>query len=255
LLRLGALSALEAAAPGARLLGVSLLWDNRKAIRIEAARLLSKIPADRFPTEVREQLLQGITEYVAVQEFAAERPESQVNLAGLYKELGDYRKAEASYRRALRLQPRFIPAYVNMAQFLSGRQREQEAEGLLRQGLKINPENADLNHALGLSLVRGKKADEALAVLAKAADQAPENARYSYVYAVALKSSGKLEESLRVLESANQRHRGDSDILSALITFNREAGRSEAVLRFARELATVMPDDPAIKALIRELAR
>jgi tetratricopeptide (TPR) repeat protein len=252
--RLGALAALEAAVPRARLLAVSLLWDDHKAIRIEAAELLSQIPADRLPPEVRKQLLQGIEEYVAVQEFSAERPESQVNLAGLYTALGDYQKAEAAYRRALRLQPRYIPAYVNMAQLLSGRQREQEAEALLRQGLKINPQSADLNHALGLSLVRGKKADEALAALAQAADQARENARYSYVYAVALQSSGKLEESLRVLESANQRHPGDSDVLYGLTTFNRDAGRSEAALTFARELATLMPDDPAIKALIRELA-
>ena len=103
-------------------------------------------------------------------------PQGPVNLAGLYTALGDYQKAEAAYRRALRLQPRYIPAYVNMAQLLSGRQREQEAEALLRQGLKINPQSADLNHALGLSLVRGKTAEEALAALAQAAYQARENA-------------------------------------------------------------------------------
>ncbi len=253
--RLGALAALEGAAPAKRPLAVSLLWDDHKAIRIEAAKLLSQIPANRFPKEVRKQLAQGINEYFAVQEFTAERPESQVNLAELYAALGDHQKAEAAYRRALRLQPRFIPAYVNMAHFLSGRQREQEAEGLLRQGLKINPQSADLNHALGLSLVRGKKADEALAVLARAADLAPGNARYGYVYAVALQSSGKLEESLRELEAVNRRHPGDTDILYALATFNREAGRSETALRFARELATLMPKDPAIEALIRELSQ
>jgi predicted CXXCH cytochrome family protein len=252
---LGALAALETTAPGVRILAVPLLWDDHKAIRIEAAGLLSQIPADRFPPEVRERLLHGINEYVAAQELSAERPESQVNLAGIYTALGDDQKAEAAYRRALELQPRFIPTYVNMAQFLSDRQREQEAEGLLRQGPKINPESADLNHALGLSLARGKKADEALAVLAQGADQAPQNARYSYVYAVALQSSGQLEESLRVLESANQRHAEESEILYALAAFNRDAGRSETALRYARELATVLPDDPAIKALIRELTR
>jgi len=88
--RLGALAALEAAVPRARLLAVSLLWDDHKAIRIEAAELLSQIPADRLPPEVRKQLLQGIEEYGAVQEFSAERPESQVNLAGPYTALGDY---------------------------------------------------------------------------------------------------------------------------------------------------------------------
>jgi predicted CXXCH cytochrome family protein len=266
--RLGALSALQSAPPGVRILAApllwddrkairieALLWDDRKAIRIEAAQLLLEVPVDRLPTQVRARMGLVLEEYVRVQEFAAERPESQLNLARFYAVLGGYRKAEAAYRRALQLQPRFVPAYVNMAQFLSRRQREPEAEGLLRHGLKLNPGSADLSHALGLSLVRSKEADEALAMLARAAELAPENARYGYVYAVALKSSGKLEESLRVLEAANQRHPGDRDILIALATFNREAGRSEAALRFARELATVMPDDPALEALIRELAR
>ena len=103
--------------------------------------------------------------------------------------------------------------------------------------------------------MRDKRADEALAVLAQAADRAPENVRYSYVYAVALQSGGKLEESLQVLESANQRHPGNGDILYALATFNRDAGRRAEALRYARALATVMPNNPAIEALIRELAR
>lgn len=50
-----------------------------------------------------------------MQEVNAERPEAQVNLGTLYADQGRAQDAEAAYRKAIRLQPRFVPAYVKMA--------------------------------------------------------------------------------------------------------------------------------------------
>jgi predicted CXXCH cytochrome family protein len=253
LARLGALGALEFLGPTRRLLAVALLWDDLKAVRIEAARLLAVLPADRLPEQVQSQLAQGIEEYVAVQEFNAERPEAQVNLGTLYADQGRNQEAELAYRKAIKLQPRFIPAYVNMAQLLSGKMREREADGFLRRGLELNPKSADLQHALGLSLVRQKKLDQAVSVLAKAAELAPDSTRYSYVYAVALQSSGRLGEAIQVLEAAHRRHPGDLDTLSALVTYSREAGHREEALDYARQLQKLVPDNPSVDQLVRDL--
>lgn len=254
LVRLGALAALESLGPVQRLLAVALLWDELRAVRSEAARLLAVVPADRLPEEVRARLAAGIEEYIAAQVFNAERPEAQLNLGTLYADLGRDQDAERAYRRALELQPRFIPAYLNLAQLLSGLQREQEAEGLLRRGLERDARSADLAHGLGLSLVRQGRSVEATAALARAAELAPENARYGYVYAVALQSSGRLAQALEVLEGAYQRHPRDLDILSALATFHRDQGNRQAALRYARELQSLMPSNPAAARLVQELA-
>jgi tetratricopeptide (TPR) repeat protein len=251
--RLGALGALEFLGPTQRLLAVSLLWDDLKAVRIGAARLLAALPANKLPEQVQGQLAKGIQEYIAVQEFNAERPEAQVNLGTLFADQGQYEDAELAYREAIGLQPRFVPAYVNLAQLLSGLKREQDANGFLRRGLDLNPKNADLQHALGLSLVRQKKTDEALGALARAAELAPDNARYSYVYAVALQSSGKLDQSIQVLEEAHRRHPGDVDTLFALATFNRDGGHPKEALKYARELQALVSDNPLIDRLVREL--
>jgi tetratricopeptide (TPR) repeat protein len=251
--RLGALGALESLGPAQRLHAVALLWDDLKAVRIEAARLLAVVPADRLPAQVRGQLAQGIQEYIAVQEFNAERPEAQLNLGALYADQGRYQDAELAYGKAIGRQPRFVPAYVNMAHLLSGREREQEADGLLRRGLELNPKSADLEHALGLSLVRQKRLDEATAALARAAELAPENPRYSYVYAVALQSGGKLDQAIEVLEDSHRRHPGDIDTLFALATFHRDAGRPKAALKFARKLQELMPHNPSVDQLVRQL--
>ena len=91
--------------------------------------------------------------------------------------------------------------------------------------MKAAPDNADVMHALGLLLVREKKVDEALILLKGAAERAPENARYAYVYGVALNTTGQTSKAIAVLESTQKRHPYDRDLLHALATINRDAGR------------------------------
>jgi Flp pilus assembly protein TadD len=253
LTRLGALTGIEEFASGASALAIAPLWDDLRAIRIEAARQVASIPQTQLPEAARERLAAGIGEYVAVQTFNAERPESQVNLAGLYADLKRPGEAEAAYREAIRLQPDFIPAYANLAQFMSSAGRETEAEGVLHSGLQRHPKAAALTHALGLSLVRQKRLAEALLRLADAAGQDPDTARYAYVYAVALQSAGRLDEALGVLAQASERHPGDAEILLALATFNRDAGRREQALDYARRLQALVPGNPSVANLVREL--
>ena len=251
--RLGALEALQSLGPSQRLLAAPLLWDDLKAVRIEAARLLAAMPDGQLPEAARAQRAHGIQEYIAVQAFNAERPEAQLNLGNLFAEQHRYQEAEQAYRKALTLQPRFVPASINLAQLMSQREREQEADGVLRRGLSLEPESADLHHALGLSLVRQKRLDESLPALAKAAELAPDNARYGYVQAVALQSSGRISEAIAVLEKVHQRHPGDLETLSALILYHREAGALGAALDYARQMQRLRPTDPSLERLIREL--
>jgi len=251
--RIGALDGLESFGAAQRVLAVSLLWDDLKAVRIAAARLLATLPPDQLPAAVRSQLAQGVQEYTAVQELNAERPEAQLNLGTLYADQGRYQEAEQAYRKAIRLQPQFVPAYVNMAHLLSRMQREHEADGFLRSGLERDPESADLQHALGLPLVRQRKLGQAVDALAKAGELSPDNARYSYVYAVALQSGGRLSEAIEVLEAARRRHPGDIEALSALVTFSREAGQREKAVQYARELQRLAPDNPSVDRLVRDL--
>jgi tetratricopeptide (TPR) repeat protein len=251
--RLGALEGLAELGPGRAALAIALLWDDTKAVRIAAARLLAAFPPAQLPAAAQERLEAGLNEYIAAQTFNAERPESQVNLGGLYADLKRPGDAEVAYREAIRLQPRFIPAYVNLAQFFSSAGRESEADGTLRAGLEASPEEASLNHALGLSLIRQKRPDLALPHLASAASKAPEQARYTYVYGIALQSAGRLDEALAALDAASARHPGDTAILMALATYSREAGHREAALGYARRLQTLAPGDRNVQGLIQAL--
>jgi Flp pilus assembly protein TadD len=92
----------------------------------------------------------------------------------------------------------------------------------------------------------------ALSSLADAAAREPANPRYAYVHAVALQSAGRLDEALRVLAQATERHPGDAEILVALVTFNRDAGRRGPALDHARKLQALLPGSPEVARLLRE---
>ena len=112
---------------------------------------------------------------------------------------------------------------------------------MLRQGVAVYSSSGDLHHALGLSLVRQKIMPEALSELQLAARLSPANPRYVYVYAVALNSAGKSREALMVLQGAHNTHPNDTDILSALVAFHRDAGNSAQAARFAQKLEALVP--------------
>ena len=93
-----------------------------------------------------------------------------------------------------------------------------------------------VQHALGLQLVRSKRYDDAMVWLRLAAEGLPGDARFTYVYAVALHDTGRPADARRNLEQAAARHRGDQQILEALVAFSREAGDEAAARRWQAQL-------------------
>lgn len=256
LVRLGALRAFDGIDPKAHTAQSSaLLQDPVRAVRITAASLLAGAPPETLSAEQRAALEKTVQEYVAAQQINADRPEGHLNLGLLYTRTGDVKKAEEHYRQALKLQPSFAPAYVNLADLYRAQERDKDGEKVLREAAKAVPDDASVAHALGLLLVREKNVDEALSWLKRAAERAPENARYAYVYGVALNSTGQTNKAIDTLAGAQKRHPYDRDLLYALATMNRDAGRIAAARAYVEKLAAIAPDDPGVIALRKQLDR
>ena len=188
-------------------------------------------------------------------ELNADWPVGNVNLGNLYQRQGHFEKAVTAYERALSLDPHLVGAYVNLADAYRQQARDDAGEQVLRRGLSLLPRAADLHYVLGLLLVRKGDKTTALKELATAAKLAPDNARYAYVYAVALNSTGKRNEALALLKATDARHPYDLDVLSALISINREAGNAKAALVYARKAAEALPNDPEVNRLVTELEK
>jgi Tfp pilus assembly protein PilF len=256
LVRLGAATALQALPPRERVrIGVQLLWDKLRAVRVEAVTAFLDVPDADLESEARGALDRALDEYRLAQRTSAERPESHVNLGVVNVRRGDLEAARRDYDTALSLAPWFVPAWVNLADLLRLQGKDDGGATALRKALAVDPQNAAVHHALGLLLVRQKRAGEALAELALAAELAPGVPDYAYVYAIGLHSAGRTDDALAALRRASARNPGARNVLVALVTINRERGAAAEARRYAEKLVAAAPADPAARALLESLGQ
>jgi predicted CXXCH cytochrome family protein len=256
LVRRAAALALATVEPQTRLsLILPLLRDPIRTVRLEAVASLMGVPRNLYTPEQLTRLDQGITEYRQAQISNADRVEAHINLGALDASLGNTGAAEAAYHTAIRLQPAFIPAYINLADLYRQYNREDQAAQTLRTALDIAPRNGDAYHALGLSLVRQQRLRDALPALAQAAQLRPDLPHYAYVYGVALHEAGEGQRALQVLEAAYARHPAARDIVVALVEYSIQARDRPGALAWARKLVELAPDDSRARQLLESLER
>ena len=195
----------------------------------------------------------AVREYEEVQRLHADHPGGRLNLGDLYRDQRDFERAEASYRKAISLEPAFIPAYLNLADLYRETDREGEGKVLLLEALKTAPRSASAQHALGLLLVRTGERREALDHLSQAAELDPDDSRHAYVYGVALNSLGKSAQATRVLEQALRSRPHDRDLLFALATIHRDRREFGKALAYSRKLLAHYPDNASYQGLERQL--
>jgi tetratricopeptide (TPR) repeat protein len=254
LVRRAAVGVLGRADPALRIeLLAPLLDDTVRVVRMEAARALAGAPRDRLTDAQRAALGRGLAEYVAGEQFNADRPESHVNLARLYAAEGRMTDAEAALRSALTVTAGFVPASVNLADLYRATGRDAEGERVLRDALEREPRSAAARHALGLLLARQRRLAEALVELETAARLAPERARYGYVHAVALHETGHAKPAVAALARVLERHPYDRDTLAALVGYTREQNDFRQALVYARRLVEIEPANAEVHALVQRL--
>ncbi|WP_341511529.1 tetratricopeptide repeat protein [Bradyrhizobium sp. ISRA442] len=229
------------------------LADPVRGVRIRAVSLLAGLPASSQPPEYRAAYEKAVAEFTEAQRLNADRPEGRTNLGNLFAREGQLDRAEAEYVAALRLSGEYVPATINLADLYARQKREDRVEAVLRKSIEQVPRNAALHHALGLSLVRSRHQQDALEELRLASELQPAQARYAYVYAVALNSAGRVSDAIRQLEENVARHPSHRETLAALVTINQQAGDLPSALKYAEQLAKIIPDDPNITRLVKEL--
>ena len=256
LVRRAAAEALQQVDPSDRLrLGLPLLDDSIRTVRLPAASALAAVPPSAWAAEDRARFDLVAEEYRQSQRVNADRPESWLNLGAFEAHLGRPAEAEDGYRAAIRLAPRFAAGYVALAQWMAEQGRESDAERVLREGLAAAPEAADLHHALGLSLVRQGRVSEALGSLGQAAALDPGSARFAYVHGVALFDQGEPVRAKAVLAAAAGRHPADRDILQALVAWAVQTADLPAARQWAERLVEVAPDDPGARQQLDGIRR
>jgi Flp pilus assembly protein TadD len=247
-----------------------MLSDPLRSVRTEAARVLSYFPREAFTKEDRRAMDAALDEYITGLENLSDQAGAHLRMAVLYENLGDPDRAKQEYLTAIRLDPRFFQARVNLAMLYAAGGQRAEAVKLFRQAIDSQRELlaelelhaldatelelilADTHYSLGLLLAEEKdRLEEAVKELAEAVRLAPNNARMHYNHAVALHQLGRLNEAEQSYRAAYKLAPQVSDYLVVLTNLYAQQERWDRAVQCAEELVRQQPDNPQMQALLR----
>ena len=228
----------------------ALLHDERRAVRLQATRLLGSAPESELGSARAQTLKKPLQELESYAQSQADRPETHLQMGVFWTQRGEAGRAEQEYLAALELEPRLVQSTVNLADLYRSLGRESEAEQCLRKGLQVNSASADLHHALGLTLVRRKDMKGALQELQQASRLAPDNAQYGYVLAVALESTGQRDKALATARRLLKTHPYHADTLILGLRLATLGGKREEAQDYAARLQKIAARVPRVREML-----
>jgi predicted CXXCH cytochrome family protein len=220
-----------------------LLFDQVRAVRLQAASRLAGLPEDRFKPYQLEVLEATLAEYEQVMEYSLDFAFAGHNLGNLYTRLDEPLKAQAYYEAALAIDDLFFPAKANLAVLYNAQGRNADAERLLREILDAYPDQYDSAYSLGLLLAEMDRHEEAAHYLRQAAAGMPDRARVFYNLGLAQQYLGQSAEAERTLGRAVQLEPANLDYLFALADHYLKRGELRPALAVAERMIAVGPGD------------
>ena len=263
-------SAVEALGDAARPEDISALaaasGDAYRLVRVRAAAALASVPAASIPVEFRLQAGQAAGEHLASLTARPDDYASLYNLGNYHMERRDPKRAAEFYEKALRFEPRFpqalvnvslaynaigkndqalqsllrasemnprsVPAQLNLGLLLGEMGQTEDAKKAFRRVLEIDPASAAAAYNLGILMAAGD-VEEAVSLCRRAFVLQP-NGKYGFTLAFYLRQKGDVDGGIRVLKEAIERDPGYPDayrLLAELYGLQGRSGEAAAVLR------------------------
>jgi tetratricopeptide (TPR) repeat protein len=229
------------------------LYDPVKAVRMEAAMMLSALPVDKLRRDDREAFHGGLDEFRQAMLYNADFAPQRYNLGNLSANLGEDQQAVESYRKATAIDDQFYPAKVNLAMLFNRQGNNNEAERLLREVVEQNPELYEISYSLGLLLAEMKKYKDAEVFLARAAAGMPGYGRVHYNHGQILRILNQPEKAQVALETALALEPQNQDFFVALADCYLTSDQPNRARSLAENTIHRFPDHVAAKELLKHL--
>jgi predicted CXXCH cytochrome family protein len=285
LVRIGALRAVEELPAETLFEQVKpLLRDPVRAVRVEAARIVSRVPSHRFAPADQKAFEAALAEYLTGQESLGDQPDAHLTRGIVYTNLGRLDEAEKAYRTALHVDGEFFPARINLGMLYDQQRKPAEAEAEFRKAIaelerqvvvseklakhapagavaserpadriveELRRQLAEAHYSLGLLLgADDVRLPEATKALAAAAKLAPADARIHYNLGVAFQRSGRPAEAEQALLTACQLAPLGPDYVRALCILYTQQRQWDRALAAAEQLVLITSGDPQSHALL-----
>jgi len=222
-----------------------LITDQSKAVRFSVALAL----ADAFGQAQEAdaiKLRNLMAEYRESLNYNADSPGGQVAIGIFESQSGNRAQAEQAYQQALSIEPQFVPALINLADYYRSVNKKWESNILLVRALKTAPDTAFTNHAYALMLVRSGKQQEALRYLKVAVAQEDAQPHQAYVYAVALDSLGDTQAAIAVINAADKRWPNNLNLSMLQVAFMDKTGNVNGIHHYLSLLTAVAANNPQV---------
>ena len=142
----------------------------QKALQLKPGFILAQNNLKRA-LAIRRELA---TEISRLQQFLKDNPdnvESHFQLGNLYYRKGDQRQAIQQYKKALQLNPKFVPAINNLALVTAANKEYYKALTIFLDVLNYYPDDAETHYNIACMYSRLKRVDESIDWLKKAIDK------------------------------------------------------------------------------------
>ncbi len=230
------------------------LYDPVKAVRMEAAVMLSMLPEEQLRKDDRQAYATALAEYREAMRYNGDLAPQRYNLGNLALNQGQEPEAVAAYQKAIAIDGEFYPAKVNLAMLLNRQGKNSEAEQLLRQVVAQEPELCEVAYSLGLLLGEmGNYADAAVYL-----DKAASGMQYARAYynlgqvQLALGEPVRAEQSLVQAQALSPM---DQDVFLALTQLYLRSQRPDKALAMAEKLLIDHPQHQGAKELLRHFGK
>jgi len=226
------------------------LDDERRIVRVEAARSMSRLPQLDFRGEERQAMRRALDEAFAAGEVDNDRAGGHLVQAVLHENLGEVPEAEAVYRTAMRVEPLAIGPRSNLAQLLDRRRTEFLVQvRQLAQARNVDAAQELLAQAGPLEDEANRLRDAELSLLERDALWVPEFAELQSRLGFLRYAQGWRKEAGRALEVAYLLDPRSENAMFALAVYFNDTSRPRDALPLVRRLRQIQPNNQEVELL------
>ncbi|HBH30180.1 MAG: tetratricopeptide repeat protein [Desulfofustis sp. PB-SRB1] len=231
------------------------LYDDVKAVRIEAAALLADVDPESIRPEHRQALARVLEEYRDAMVYNSDFAPQRYNLGNLAAATGKPDDAIRLYREALLIDDRFYQAKINLAFLLNQNGDNPGAAELFSQVLAENPDLPEVAYSFGLLLAEMEQYEQSAFWLGEAADRMPHHSRARYNQALALLKLQQWENGEKALLQALDQEPGNQEYFTTLANLYLNFGLIDRAELLGRRTLAIDPSHNRARELLESLPK
>jgi Tfp pilus assembly protein PilF len=189
---------------------------------VKSNQALAAAQVDLPPAKDRKLKPETLVKIGALKEQAAEDAERPQPERDAFRY-----QARQSYQKAIEQDPKYAPAYIELAGSYLQTGENDRANAVFDQALKANPKNGLLWFELGTVQARAKHWEASLESLSRAAQLDPDNTQFQKTYGLALARAGRFDESYDVMSKCMSESEARFNVARML----KHVGQPEACLQ------------------------